>query len=140
MISGYYTLVSNTLEVKKHGEANHKKKFLHHFYHDTVNGNYAQSLKNSSEETRQRYIKRFQLITIDIGDYEDFNVMLEDIQNKWLDGEYRHTSVRQYKAALMYGLACIRHYQVTQDATMINQVRFLANRIAPQQLESLYDK
>lgn len=117
-----------------------KRNFCTHFYHDSVNGNYTQSLKNSSEETRQRYIKRFQLITIDIGDYEDFNVMLDDIQNKWLDGEYRHTSVRQYKAALMYGLACIRHYQVTQDATMINQVRFLANRVAPQQLESLYDK
>lgn len=117
-----------------------KRNFCTHFYHDSINGNYAQSLKNSSEETRQRYIKRFELITIDVGDHDDFDAMLDDIQNKWLDGEYRHTSIRQYKASLMYGLACIRHYQVVQDATMINHVRFLANRITPQQLEALYDK
>lgn len=118
-----------------------KRNFCTNFYTPSLEGNYERSLKDSSEKTRRVYLGKFQSKVIDVHDYQDFNSMLDKIQEKWLSGEYSHSSVRQYKASIMFGLSLIYHYQ--KNHTISNKVPhlgYLSKNITASELSKLYDK
>lgn len=107
----------------------------------TLARNYERLIKDASTKTRNNYHKRFKQWTKSVDGYYRFQRKLLDINEKWLKGDYRHTTVRQYKATAVYALSTL--YQLKTDPSIVLKddsdiYEALSKLLTVSQLEGLY--
>lgn len=83
----------------------------------TLTNNYERLMQDTVAKTRNGYHKRFKQWTKTVDGYYNFKQKLLDVDKKWLNGDYRHATVRQYKATAVYALSTL--YQLKQDASIV---------------------
>ena len=107
----------------------------------TLANNYERLMQDTVIKTRNGYHKRFRQWTNTINGYYNFKQKLLKIDKGWLNGEYRHATVRQYKATAVYALSTL--YQLKQDAGIVldadrETYSALSSLLTTSQLEDLY--
>ena len=104
--------------------------------HLELGSNFARVLQETSEKTRNNYFKRFKGLYAralkqsndkDMSFAEGFIKEIESIEQKRQQGQLKQASIRQYKAALLYGLTLTSEYSSDNKA--------LTNSISTEQIE-----
>ena len=117
-----------------------EKEFVSVYASDSLADNYARILKDTADTTQISYHKRY--ASWKIGSVEELSDFIEQLDQKWQDGDYRYATVRQYKAAIGYALSSAHqfktnpkqlnhkfreYYQLSKDAS-IEELEFLYER------------
>lgn len=104
--------------------------------------NYMRILQDTRPKTRDSYLKRFSQWTPDIKNFNDFKARLHDINSKWLSGQYRHATVRQYKATAVYAISAIYDFKNNQglpaDDSTPSVLKDMASKLNNEHLKALY--
>lgn len=114
------------------------KEFVAVTASDSLEDNYSRILKDTSEATQLNYHKRF--AGWGLKTPEDILQFIEQLNEKWLQGDYRYATVRQYKAAIGYALS--NAYQFKVDPSKLSfkfkEYYVLSQNSTKEQLELLY--
>lgn len=104
--------------------------------------NYSRILKDTKIKTRESYLKRFSQWALDINNFYNFKDRLLDINSKWLSGQYRHATVRQYKATAVYAISAMYDLKNNKEAKQAEHATpallNLASNLSSEHLEQLY--
>lgn len=114
------------------------KEFVAVYASDLLADNYARLLKDTSMTTQLSYHKRF--IGWRITTPEDVLAFINNLEDKWQDGEYRYPTVRQYKAALGYAISNAYQFKVNPQELNYKYREYydLSKKSTSGQLEDLY--
>lgn len=114
------------------------KEFVAVYSSDLLADNYARLLKDTSMTTQLSYHKRF--VGWGIDNPEDLLAFIDNLEDKWQDGEYRYPTIRQYKATLGYAIS--NAYQFKRNPKELNykyrEYYELSKLATTAQLEELY--
>lgn len=132
--------------------------------HSELEKNHERVLEQTSEKTRANYLKRFKslckridksALSTGVSKRQAFDVEIQSIEDKRSSGMLKQSSVRQYKASILYGLTCAyelskassaeddgnkdkdRVHLLPEDKELILG---LTNELSPNDLSELYDK
>lgn len=87
-----------------------EKEFVSVYASESLADNYARILKDTSEATQISYHKRY--LGWRVNSVKEFSDFIETLDEKWLNGEYRYATVRQYKAAIGYALSSAHQFKI----------------------------
>lgn len=100
--------------------------------------NYSRILKDTSEATQLSYHKRFRGWNLKTP--AEVLQFIEELNEKWLSGEYRYATVRQYKASIGYALSNAYQFKVdpSQLSFKFKEYYELSQNSTKEELEFLY--
>lgn len=116
------------------------KEFVAVYASDTLAENYARILKDTTTDTQISYHKRY--CGWKIRTPNELEVFIESLQQKWLDGQYRYATIRQYKAAISYALSNAWQFKIDQSKLNFKFKEYydLSQLASADRLEDLYEQ
>lgn len=117
-----------------------EKEFVSVYASETLAGNYARILKDTSETTQISYHKRF--AGWKLTNAKELEEFIESLDKKWQSGDYRYATVRQYKAAIGYALSSAHQFKI--DPKQLNhkfrEYYKISQSASLEELELLYQR
>lgn len=117
-----------------------EKEFVSVYASDSLADNYARILKDTSDATQINYHKRY--VGWKVSTVEDISDFIDQLDQKWQNGEYRYATIRQYKAALGYALSSAHQFKT--DTKQLNhkfkEYHLLGKQASFEELEMLYER
>lgn len=117
------------------------KEFVSVMASEKLSDNYSRILKDTTEATQLSYHKRFKGWCITSA--EELSEFIDELNAKWIAGEYRYATIRQYKATIGYALSNAYQFKVNDIDTLnfkFKEYFILAKNSSKEDLESLYQE
>ena len=117
-----------------------EKEFVSVYVSEVLSDNYARILKDTTLATQVDYHKRF--VGWGLKTPNDIERFITRMESKWLAGEYKYPTVRQYKAVLGYALSNAYQFKINPNKLNYKYREYytIANLASLDELEDLYSK
>lgn len=117
-----------------------EKEFVSVYVSEFLADNYARILRDTTLTTQVDYHKRF--IGWGVKTPKDIERFITTMENKWLAGEYKHPTIRQYKAVIGYALSNAYQFKINPNKLNYKYREYyaIANIASLDELEDLYSR